>query len=336
MTHDTLCIDVAFPAERTIASWEERYARGDVPGRWPYGLDALSEHAAARATSLRAPRRRDRLLSLAHVPRRQVADAVGLTWDENSAVRMQQVAPHARHVSGAIWLSDVAARGADLGRMPAALARTAALWVLSDAQVQPLRDLVPGHRVEYVRFGIDSEFFSARPPATAPRVVSVGGDRDRDAETLFRALSLVRRRRPDVDAVVQTTSRIAPPDGVRTIAHLPHRDLRELYASASVVAVATRPNLHVSGMTVSLEAMATGRPVAITRTPGMADYIADGRTGLLSDPHDADALSRNILAFLDDPDRAASFGVEARRAVEERFTSRGMASAIARVVRDVS
>ena len=130
----------------------------------------------------------------------------------------------------------------------------------------------PGVPVEYVRFGIDHEFFSARSRIPrSPRVVSVGGDRDRDAETLFRALSRVHDARPDVELVVQTASDLPPPDGVATIRHLPHAQLRELYASASVVAIATRPNLHVSGMTVSLEAMATGRPVVATR------HARDGR-----------------------------------------------------------
>jgi glycosyltransferase involved in cell wall biosynthesis len=205
--------------------------------------------------------------------------------------------------------------------------------VLSDAQVEPLRRIIPDTPVEYVRFGIDHEFFAAQPYPDVPRVVSVGGDRDRDAETLFRALARVHDVRPDVELVVQTASELTPPPGVVKIRHLPHLQLRELYATASLVAIATRPNLHVSGMTVSLEAMATGRPVVETRTPGMDDYVADGETGLLGEPGDAETLAAHMLALLDEPARAASMGEAGRRSVEQRFSSEIMAAAIYDVVR---
>jgi hypothetical protein len=51
-----------------------------------------------------------------------------------------------------------------------------------------------------------------------------------------------------------------------------HGALRDRYRAFSVIAVALRPNLHVSGITTALEAKATGRPLVITDTPGMADY----------------------------------------------------------------
>lgn len=325
-------IEVGFPAERSIADWQRRHDAGEVPGRWPYGLDGLSAWADVSAIDLPAPSRLDRARARLPLPRRTDTAAVGVTWDENAALRMATTRPHARHATGVIWLTDAAARGRDLGRMPSALARLDALWVLSDAQLQPLRDLVPGVPVHYVRFGIDASFFRPQPAPAAPRVVSVGGDRDRDAETLFAALSLVHDARPDAELVVQTASDLTPPSGVRTIRHLPHTELRELYASASVVAIATRENLHVSGMTVSLEAMATGRPVAITRTPGMDDYVADGETGLLSAPSDAAALAANVLQLLEDPARAAVMGAAGRRSVEERFTSELMSRSIFEIV----
>lgn len=333
MSEQGMSVDVGFPAERSIADWEKRHAAGDVPGRWPYGLDGLSSFAHVSAVDLPNPGRIERARARFGVRPRAARDSVGVTWDENAALRMSTMRPHRRHVSGVIWLTDAAARGRELGRLPAVLAQCDALWVLSDAQLQPLRDIVPGVPVEYVRFGIDHEFFTPQPTPTTPRVVSVGGDRDRDADTLFAALALVHAQRPDVELVVQTASEKTPPDAVTTIRHLPHSELRDLYASASLVAIATRPNLHVSGMTVSLEAMASGRAVVATRTPGMDDYISDGETGLLSTPADAPALAANILALLSDPARAAEMGAAGRRSVEARYTSELMSSAIYDVVR---
>lgn len=327
-------IVVGFPAEKSIPEWERRHADGEVPGRWPYGLDGLSAYTRVSPVNLPLPSRADRIRSRLHLGPRADRRSMGLTWDENAALRMATVRPHQPHFSGVIWLTDAAARGRDLGRMPGKLAQCSALWVLSAAQIEPLRRLVPGVPVVQVPFGIDHEFFSARPTPDALRVVSVGGDRDRDADTLFRALARVHDARPDVELVVQTTSEATPPKGVSVIRHLPHAQLRELYASASVVAIATRPNLHVSGMTVSLEAMATGRPVAMTRTPGMDDYVVDGETGLLSEPGDEESLAASVLALLADRVGAATMGAAGRAFVDAAHTSAHMNRAIVEIIRD--
>lgn len=332
MTGNRRTLDIGFPVEREIAEWERRHDAGEVPGRWPYGLDALSRLADLTPVSLPYPSRSQRIRARTLARPRTVRDAVGLTWDENAAWRMATVAPHAQHVSGVIWLTDVAARGGDVRGSVRALSRCDALWVLSEAQVEPLSALVIGTPVHYVRFAIDDEFFPRRSLPETLRVVSAGGDRDRDTATLFGALEIVHAEMPHVDLVVQTTSTLRPPKGVKVVAQLPHTQLRDLYASATIVLIATRSNLHVSGMTVSLEAMATGRPVVVTRTPGIEDYIEDGRTGLLSSIGDAASLARGALELLQDPERVAAMGSAARGSVEERFSPAHMAAQIGAVV----
>lgn len=324
--------DVGFPAERRITDWERRHDSGEVPGRWPYGLDALSRHANLRPVPLPYPNRLQRLRARTFARPRAERGAVGLTWDENAAWRMATVAPHARHVSGVIWLTDVAARGGDVSGSIRALCRCDALWVLSEAQVEPLQTLVAGMPVHYVRFAIDDEFFPLRPLPETLRIVSAGGDRDRDTATLFAAFEMVHAEMPHVELIAQTTSTLRPPAGVQVVAHLPHTRLRELYASATLVLIATLPNLHVSGMTVSLEAMATGRPVVVTRTPGIEDYIDDGRTGLLSAVGDPASLARGALELLRDPERTVAMGTAARASIEARFTPALMAEQIGAVV----
>lgn len=321
-----------FPAEQSVARWERRHASGEVPSVWPYGLDGLCAYAPVAVRDLPVPGRIDRLRSrvgLGRRPERQSA----FTWDENAAFRMQVSAPYERFSSGVIWLTDRAERGADVGRMIEILRTAETLWVLSEAQVGPLRALLgaAGPEVVAVPFGIDADFFTARLPEERPRIVSVGNDRDRDPQTLFRALAIVHDRRPDVDLVVQTDAPDAP-RGVRVVPRMSHGELRELYASASVVATATRPNLHVSGMTVTLEALATGRPVVNTATPGMEQYVRDGETGHLVPLGDADALAARLIDLLDDPRRRQEMGAAGRAEVEARFTTRHMCAALASVL----
>jgi glycosyltransferase involved in cell wall biosynthesis len=237
--------------------------------------------------------------------------------------------------SGVVWLTDsVARRGeAPFQGMRRALRRLDGRWVLSDAQVAPLEAFLGAGAppVHYVRFGVDHEFFRHAPAPARPLVVSVGGDRDRDPETLLKALAIVRAARPDVEIVVQSTTDLDPPEGVTVVPYLTHAELRDLYARASVVAIATRPNLHVSGMTVGLEAMSTGRPLVITRTPGMDDYFGGTDAARMVDVGDAEALARETLAVLDGP-ASAALGDAARAHVEAGYTTAHLAGRIAGVI----
>jgi glycosyltransferase involved in cell wall biosynthesis len=207
------------------------------------------------------------------------------------------------------------------------------LWCLSRPQVDRLRALRGrgGPSVSFLRFGVDEHFYSAAEYPDRPLVLSVGGDRDRDTATLFAALGRVRAEQPAARIVVQTSSTLPPPDGVEVFRHLRHTELRELYREASVVVLATRPNLHVSGMTVSLEAMATGRPVVVTHTPGMDDYV-DAEVGVPVTLGDHEALASGVIGLLGRPDDARAMGERGRARVEQRHTSAGMARDLAAII----
>lgn len=68
-----------------------------------------------------------------------------------------------------------------------------------------------------------------------------------------------------------------------------------------------------------LEAMASGLPVAATRVGGNAELVAEGDTGCLVPPGDADALGDVIDACVADPDRLAAQGRAARARAEDLF-----------------
>lgn len=322
-----------FPAEQSVTRWERRHSAGEVPSVWPYGLDGLCEYAPVAVLDLPAPGRLSRLRSRVGIgprPRAQTA----FTWDENAAFRMQVASPYERFASGVIWLTDMIERGADTGRLVEVLRGAETLWVLSEAQVEPLRALFgsAGPRIVAVPFGVDAEFFSPRPYPDRPRIVSVGNDRDRDPQTLFRALARVHEQRPDVELIVQSSASTDAPAGVEVVQRMSHGELHELYATASVIATATRPNLHVSGMTVTLEAFATGRPVVNTDTPGMSQYVTEERTGHLVPLGDDEALAQRLIGLIDDPQRAAEMGLAGRRDVEERFTTHEMCAHLAQIL----
>jgi sugar transferase (PEP-CTERM/EpsH1 system associated) len=76
---------------------------------------------------------------------------------------------------------------------------------------------------------------------------------------------------------------------------------------------------------VVLEAWAAGVPVVATRVGGLPDLVDDGRTGVLVDFGDEDALARALCDLLANPDSAGRLGEAGRQQVESRFSLRRMA-----------
>lgn len=60
-----------------------------------------------------------------------------------------------------------------------------------------------------------------------------------------------------------------------------------------------------------LEYMATARPIVATAVGGTSQLLADGAAGVLVPPSRPDALAEQIVALLDDPERAAALGAAA-------------------------
>ena len=235
---------------------------------------------------------------------------------------------HAPVVTGAIWATDAPSRVCSLG-----LQRAAAVWVSSAAQLGAL-DSIGVRRVAHVPMGVDEVFFKRTESERTGSILTVGNDRHRDHDTLVRAMAALG----DENAELTVISRLQPPSHPRVnhIPHVPHTRLRDHYRKAEIVAVAVRPNLHVSGITATLEAMASGRPVVVSDTPGMRDYVDDGVTGLLVPPGDATAMSAAVQSLLRNPQRATEMAEASRRQLEEKFTSRHQALGVAELIKSLA
>ncbi|WP_255770745.1 glycosyltransferase family 4 protein [Pseudarthrobacter sulfonivorans] len=338
--------DVYYPSQIDVCAWQGEYNDNTKPDSWPYGLNRIADNGAIRfqnidrqrslATATTALLRRSQEAIL----NRTITNPVlPVTWDERTALDVFLASGRGPVATGIIWATDQLNKPASYLRLRLlrrVLKDASALWCLSNAQLSVVDKWLgvrsKNRRAQFLPFGIDAEFYSQKPAASERLIFSVGGDRDRDPATLFAALSAVIRARSDVRAIVQTTSSLTPPEGVTVVKRFSHTELREMYARAAVVALATKPNLHVSGMTVSLEAAATGRPVVITKTPGMNDYVVDGKTGLLVPVGDSKALTQRILQLLDDPEQSAEMGRCARLHVERSHTSAIMAARIREIL----
>jgi glycosyltransferase involved in cell wall biosynthesis len=180
-------------------------------------------------------------------------------------------------------------------------------------------------RVHVVPFGVDARFWSPSTVQRMREVVAIGNDGHRDWDTLVAAAPYIsapvriftRHPRPDALPPNVTWERADWYDQI-----LSDEDVRELYRSAAVVAVPTKDVPQPSGQSVTLQAMASGTPVVLSRTRGLwaPEQLRDGENVVLVPPGDARELAHSVRLLLDDQGRSAAIGAAARESVLQHAT----------------
>lgn len=208
---------------------------------------------------------------------------------------------------------------------------------------------LPPERVNFTPFMVDGAFFT--PAATEkgdplpesirdlqPPLISAVGLEFRDYPTLLEAA-----RGLDLQVVIaaaspwsrreDTTAGHEIPDNV-LVRRFSQHDLRRLYQISEFVVMPLYNVNFQAGVTAILEAMAMGKAVICSRTPGQTDILVDGQTGLYVPPEDPDALRRAIRFLHQNPDEAARMGAAARRQVEAELDLRHYARRLAQIVQE--
>ena len=79
---------------------------------------------------------------------------------------------------------------------------------------------------------------------------------------------------------------------------------------------------------VVMEAMAAGRPVIVSNTPGMEEVVLDGEVGRIIDPDSGSALSETLSELSTDRSRWRAMGQHARSRAKEKYSTKAMSDAI--------
>ncbi|MEX2310696.1 MAG: glycosyltransferase [Pirellulales bacterium] len=109
-------------------------------------------------------------------------------------------------------------------------------------------------------------------------------------------------------------------------------DVPRLLAAMDVFALTS----HVEANPVSiLEAMSVGRPVVATNVGSIHEAVADGATGFLVRPGDADELAGRVTRLLHDRSLRRSMGAAAREAVIERWSIDAMVCGYERLIESI-
>jgi len=172
------------------------------------------------------------------------------------------------------------------------------------------------------RKGVDTiiEAFALLPGELDDQLVVVGGEPGVYESPEIKRLSALASKLGVEERVVFTGSR-------------PQRDLYRYYGAADVsVSV---PHYEPFGMT-PLEAMACGTPVIGSRVGGIKTSVADGKTGFLVPPKNAETLANRLLRLLSDENLRTRMGRAARRRIEEHYTWERIAALAAAAFSEVA
>lgn len=119
----------------------------------------------------------------------------------------------------------------------------------------------------------------------------------------------------------------APCEGVVRLEEWPRHAVMEAWRRSMIGVI---PSVVLdSSPTVAMEAMATGVPVIASRVGGLPDLVADGETGLLTDPGNVDELRAALQQLVNDPSQRLRLG----RAARERFPLFQASTVIPRIER---
>lgn len=200
--------------------------------------------------------------------------------------------------------------GLDARLLRSALDRSAEVWANSAWAVDQMQDFDVPMRV--VPAGLDTTRFAPGPRSARPLVVcaATGNDPRKRVVDLLAAWPEVRRQLPNAELVVTATSYDLP-DGARSIGPQSPQQLAGLYASAWVVAA---PAVYEALGLVTLEALASGTPVAGADSGATSQLLADPRCGALAEPTNPESLADAIV-------RAARLSQDAETAEHCRAAS---------------
>lgn len=178
------------------------------------------------------------------------------------------------------------------------------------------------------RLGVDTHWFRPLGIGRDRFLLSVGSLTPlKGFDFLITAVSRIGRERRPVLVVAANfenaaerrfLERLAAEQSVdvRFLTAIDEQSLLEQYNRAALLAYA--PVREPFGL-VPLEAMACGLPVVAVREGGVPESVLHERTGLLVE-RDPDRFARAVESLLDDPARAAEYGKNGRRQVEEHWT----------------
>ncbi len=194
-------------------------------------------------------------------------------------------------------------------------------------KIQPKSTIIPHAEYSF----LDVEQISVSSSEESNTILFFGNIRPyKGLDTLIRALNIVKQNIPDArlrivgqplepfDRYAEMIDTFHLKDSVDTrLEYIPDEEIPKIFSTASVV---TLPYRQIDQSGVLMLALALSKAVVAAKIGGIPEVIQDGKTGILIEPHDEQALADALIALLHNPQMIQQLGHAAREDVLNHFS----------------
>jgi glycosyltransferase involved in cell wall biosynthesis len=173
----------------------------------------------------------------------------------------------------------------------------------------------------FLPLGVHADAEPAEPTrSTTASYIFATGRSNRDYPLLLAALRL----RPELRLKVACEEALSDtPDNVEVLHDCYDRDMFHCLDTAYCVAVPLRDPTISAGQLSILQAMQYGKPIIVSRSAGVQDYVVEGETALLVDAT-AEAWSEALARLYTEPTLYERMSQNCRRIYRENYTEATM------------
>lgn len=179
---------------------------------------------------------------------------------------------------------------------------------------------IPNSNVDFIYDKVDHQFFRPDHLENGDYILAIGQEQ-RDYKTLLKAIDGTGIRLVIVASSPWSRFNLEVKEkpNITIVSKIPYTELRDLYNRARLVLVPLFENNYGAGLNTLLEAMATAKPLIITRTTGIENYVKDAETGIFSSPENSVELRDHILRLMGDSRERKRLGSNARQVIESQM-----------------
>jgi glycosyltransferase involved in cell wall biosynthesis len=191
---------------------------------------------------------------------------------------------------------------------------------------------LPIDRFEFVPYQVPELPILYEEKTQQPFIAALGSAH-RDFPTLFEAVEKL-----NIPTIVASGKRalegLSIPANVQTPFGIQKAECLKLAQEARINVIPLTPNQQVTaaGQVTLVEAMRMGRAVIATRCLGIEDYVVEGETGLLIDPHSPEQLMQAIEQLWHDEGLRHRLGANAKQYADQNFSDQAAGRALGKVL----
>jgi len=187
--------------------------------------------------------------------------------------------------------------------------------------------------VSFIPLGVDTDYFRPGTQELTIDVLGVGGDKNRDFETLI----LVALQLPEIRFRLLTNERHAKklnamgmPDNVDMLLNVSLAEVAKDMSQCKIVLLPVMENTYSGATTCLLQAMASGRPVVTNPVgPTRRGYgLVHDENVIFVPTGDVEITASQIKRLIQEEDTRRDIGLSARKLVEEQLSLNKMINSI--------